>query len=143
MAYRLLPKWWHEGQKSMYNIKLMALSSKWTFLKTQIKRNLENIKLYKFPSVVLFKTLKTYQENCLDIYNFYQILEIFIGCILFNIGLAITYSVKWGYNPKALWALCNLWVLSWYSIIKGFITASLGLKPNESNNSISKGTNIY
>ena len=34
-----------------------------------------------------FKTLKTYQENCLDIYNnyFYQILEIFIGCILFNI----------------------------------------------------------
>ena len=25
-----------------------------------------------------------------DIYDFYQILEIFIGCILFNIGLAIT-----------------------------------------------------
>ena len=80
----------------------MGLSNKWTFIKTQNKKSLEHQALQICSFGVnqanieqdiyshMFNTLKTYQENCLDIYNFYQILEIFIGRILFNIGLAIT-----------------------------------------------------
>lgn len=127
----------------------MGLSNKWTFLKTQNKKSLEHQAL----QICNFGVNQANIEQ--DIYSHSTLWKLtkktaWTSIILSNFGdfywlYLVQYwpgnHLKWGY-PKALWALCNLWVLSWYSIIKGFIPASLGLNPTESINSISKGTKI-